>query len=108
MKMIIYHARLAVFRLKIRFLKMVRNQFLSSNLMVLDHAGHPGTFPDQSGIDSGKSIFFMKIDQKLMCMCAGTMVAVLSQQNGEEIRIPHHQISVVQPPFDCGTPFLDE
>ena len=80
MKMIIYHARLAVFRLKIRFSEIAKNQFLSSELMVLDHAGHPVTFPDQSGIDSGKSNFFMKIDQNWMCMRVRTIVAVLKDR----------------------------
>ena len=50
----------------------------------------------------------MKIDQNWMCMCARTMVAVLSQQNGEEIRIPHVPKPFGSPPLDSGIRFLDE
>ena len=36
------------------------------------------------------------------------MVAVLSQQNGEEIRIPHVLKPLIPPPLDPGDSFIDD
>ena len=41
-------------------------------------------------------------------MCSISLFAVLNQQNGEEIRIPHALKPLVSPPFDPGNGFLDE
>ena len=50
----------------------------------------------------------MKIDQELPKCDPAPQVPVHSWKPDKKKRIPHHQISVGPPPFDCWTQFLDE